>query len=108
LTIEYTQEELYGFFYAEKELPIFDAVDVKTAYLVFMFHLMLEQKKSIDLVLGDSLVDEIIVEGGFANNALFIQLLKLNYPEIIITASHLAQGSALGAALLIIDEIWRG
>lgn len=107
LATSYNDEELTSLLDSSKPVAVFECLDFKTAYLVFMFQLMLEQKKSTDLVLNDVSVDEIIVEGGFANNALFMQLLKLNYPGISVTSSQLAQGSALGAAMMIKDEIWK-
>lgn len=103
----YSQHDLTSYLQKAEGISIFDEIDSKTAYLVFMYQLMLEQKKSIDMVLSDAPVEEIIVEGGFANNALFIQLLEMNFPNILVTSSQLAQGSALGAAMMIKDEIWK-
>ena len=103
----YTRNDLSSSLHVEQVHGVFECKDFQRAYLIFMKQFMLEQKKSADLVLNDSPVDEIIVEGGFANNPVFIELLKLNYPDILVTTSQLAQGSALGAAMMIKDEVWK-
>lgn len=103
----YTRNDLLSSVHVGQVYGVFECKDFQTAYLIFMKQFMLEQKKSTDLVLNDSPVDEIIVEGGFASNPVFIELLKLNYPDILVTTSQLAQGSALGAAMMIKDEVWK-
>ncbi|MBY0537677.1 MAG: carbohydrate kinase [Chitinophagaceae bacterium] len=71
------------------------------AYHQLLFNLVELQKKSTDLVLHNSPVDCIFVDGGFSHNQLFMQFLKRQYPEKSVYAATVAQASALGAALVL-------
>lgn len=59
------------------------------------------QVYSIDLVLKDSKVKRIFVDGGFSSNKIFMTLLAETYSEIGVYATVVPQASALGAALII-------
>ena len=56
------------------------------------------------MVLKGTRVKKIFVDGGFANNSIYMQLLALSFPEIEIYAASVAQASAMGAALAIHKE----
>jgi ribulose kinase len=71
-----------------------------------MEQLIVRQKLSTDWVLQTAEVDEIVVDGGFAKNRLFMNLLQLAYPNKLVTASELSQGSSLGAAIVLKEAIW--
>ena len=66
-----------------------------------------EQKKFIDWILHNADVDEIIVDGGFAQNKLFIQLFSYQFSNKKIIASSVHQGSSLGAAMVIKEQLWK-
>ena len=50
---------------------------------------------------GDVDIGQLFIEGGFNNNEIFLKLLCLSLPTMKIYSSHVAQGSALGAALMV-------
>jgi glycerol kinase len=58
-------------------------------------------------VLYKSDVDEIIVDGGFSQNKLFMQLLSYQFSNKKIIASSVHQGSSLGAAMVLKEQLWK-
>ena len=71
----------------------------EAAYHQFMSDLMNQQIVSLNLVLHDSPVKKIFVDGGFSQNPLYMQLLANAFPGHEVYAASMAQASALGAAL---------
>lgn len=59
------------------------------------------QVSAIKLAQGDADIDQLFIEGGFNNNEIFLKLLCLLLPTMKIYSSQVAQGSALGAALMV-------
>ncbi len=57
-------------------------------------------KYSVQLV-DNSTTETIFVEGGFASNEIFMNLIANHFPEKKIKASFLHQATALGAALQV-------
>ena len=66
-----------------------------------MLDLMALQVQSTNLVLHNSPVKKIYVDGGFSKNAIWMYLLAAAYPEMEVYAASVAQASAIGAALAI-------
>ena len=66
-----------------------------------MADLVSRQAASTKLVLNNSPVKKIFVDGGFSRNPVFINLLQAEFPGIEIFSSTIAQASALGAALVM-------
>ena len=85
--------------FAFRELSTFE--DYATAYHQLIRDIMLLQKQSTQLVLENSQVKRIFVDGGFGKNPVFMHLLSIAFPHIEVYAATLAQASALGAALSI-------
>jgi sugar (pentulose or hexulose) kinase len=83
---------------------LMDFKHYEEAYHQLIADLMLQQARSINMVLKGTPVKKIFVDGGFANNAIYMQLLAFNFPEIEIYAASLAQATAIGAALAIHKE----
>lgn len=77
----------------------------KQAYHFLMLEIVLNQKKSTDLVLKHSAVKRIFVDGGFSKNQLYMNLLAELYPNIEVFAASMAQATALGTALAL-HESW--
>ena len=78
-----------------------NAQNLTCAYHVLMVDLVKKQLSKIHLAAGNTPFEKIIIDGGFAKNDLFINILKRALPNIKIEASQMAQGTALGAALAI-------
>ncbi len=71
------------------------------AYTQFIHGLVDQQVTSTRLVLYNSSVTRIFVDGGFSNNPIFMNLLSVAFPSIEIYAASVAQASATGAAMAI-------
>lgn len=77
----------------------------ENAYHQFISYLVKQQKKSSDLVLNNCGAKKIFVDGGFAKNDIYMNLLAKVYPGHEVCAASVSQASALGAALAI-HEHW--
>ena len=106
LQINYSDEDVSLFLKHLGNQEFLNCSDAKTSYFVMMEQLIVRQKLSTDWVLQTAEVDEIVVDGGFAKNRLFMNLLQLAYPNKLVTASELSQGSSLGAAIVLKEAIW--
>ena len=51
--------------------------------------------------MGGGHIRKIFVDGGFARNALYMQLLARAFPAMEVYSSSVPQASAIGAALAI-------
>jgi sugar (pentulose or hexulose) kinase len=71
------------------------------AYTQFIGSLVKQQVRSTNLVLHNSAVTRIFVDGGFSNNPIFMNLLSIAFPSIEVYAASVAQASATGAAMAI-------
>jgi L-fuculokinase len=85
--------------FAQKTLA--DFTDYTTAYHQLMVDIIAQQKYSTGLVIRDSGIKRIFVDGGFSKNEIFMHLLAIAFPQVEIYAATLAQASAMGAALAI-------
>jgi sugar (pentulose or hexulose) kinase len=73
----------------------------ESAYHQLIVTIIQQQVISTNLVLRDTNVRKIFVDGGFSKNPIYMQLLADNFPGIEIYAASIPQASALGAALAI-------
>jgi sugar (pentulose or hexulose) kinase len=80
-----------------------DYKNCSEAYHGLIIKLVALQKKSTDLVLNDA-TSHIYVDGGFAGNPFFMQLMAAAYPNKQVAAASTAQGTALGAALAMHEQ----
>lgn len=85
--------------FANRDLSQFSS-DI-AAYHQLIADLVREQYDSTQLVLKGTTVKRIFVDGGFSKNIIFMKLLAKIFPEIEVFAAHMAQATALGAALAI-------
>jgi len=85
--------------YKANNLSLYSSSD--EAYTHFMMHLVKQQVTSTQLVLKNTNVTCIFVDGGFSNNTIFMNLLSLAFPSIEVYAAAVAQASATGAAMAI-------
>ena len=73
----------------------------ETAYHRGISRLVDMQVEQMRLVLRETPVTRIYVDGGFAHNAVFTGMLAARLPGFSIQAAEMAQSSALGAAMAI-------
>ena len=71
------------------------------AYHHFISALILKQVKSTKLVLRNTEVKKIFVDGGFSGNEVFMQMLAQAFPLFEVYGASVSQASALGAALVV-------
>lgn len=71
------------------------------AYHQLMMDLVQEQYASTQLVVKETPVKRIFVDGGFSNNQIFMNLLAAAFPNMEVYAASVAQATATGAALAI-------
>ncbi|RZK82141.1 MAG: carbohydrate kinase [Pedobacter sp.] len=71
------------------------------AYHQLIFDLVKQQKISTEMVLKGTTARRIFVDGGFSKNVIFMNLLAKAFPGIEVFAAHMAQATAVGAALAI-------
>ncbi|HEY3406324.1 MAG TPA: FGGY family carbohydrate kinase [Ohtaekwangia sp.] len=71
------------------------------AYTQLIRSLVNLQVSSTKLVLKNTPVKRIFVDGGFSKNPVFMNLLASSFPNIEVYAASMAQASALGAAMAI-------
>ena len=70
-------------------------------YHRLIIDLVNQQIISTKLVLNDSSVTKLFVDGGFGKNEIYMNLLAKAFPEMEVYAASVAQATALGAALAI-------
>lgn len=82
-----------------------DFADYETAYHCLIGDLIQQQVRSTHIVLHNTGVKSIFVDGGFSRNPIYMQLLAMAYPEYGVYAATVPQASAIGAALAV-HERW--
>jgi len=85
--------------FATKDLSTY--ANSEEAYHAFMTDLVAQQIASTQLVLANTPVKRIFVDGGFSKNEVFMNLLATRFPELEVFAASIHQSTALGAALAL-------
>jgi sugar (pentulose or hexulose) kinase len=71
------------------------------AYHCLLADIMQQQKISTGLVIQDTGVRRIFVDGGFSKNPVYMHLLAAAFPQLEVFAASVAQATSVGAALAI-------
>jgi L-fuculokinase len=71
------------------------------AYHKLMIELLELQMQSAVRAIGNTFIKKIYVDGGFADNDLYIKILAYHFPKYEIYTTQSPLGSALGAAMII-------
>ena len=71
------------------------------AYHQLMMDIVEQQVRSTQLVLNNSPVKRLFVDGGFSKNSIYMNLLAAAFPNLETYSASMAQATALGAALAI-------
>ncbi len=71
------------------------------AYHALMFNIIQKQIASTNLVLHNSKVKKIFVDGGFSTNEIYMKMLANAYNNIEIYSALIPQATALGAATVL-------
>lgn len=102
LTEQYTANALEGSVFESRNLSSFSSLT--EAYHQLIFDIMQQQKRSTSLVLSQHPPARIFVDGGFARNPLYMNMLAHAFPRMEVYAASVSQASAMGAALAIHSE----
>jgi sugar (pentulose or hexulose) kinase len=78
--------------------------DHREAYCELLADLVRCQRYSSNLLLKESDVTDIFVDGGFSRNKVYMKMLSSAFASYRVMAATVAQASALGAALVIHDH----
>jgi hypothetical protein len=89
--------------FGRRDLAAFESFG--QAYHCLMMDIMNQQARSTSLVLHDTGVRRIFVDGGFGKNEIYMHLLAEAFPDIEVFAASIPQATAMGAALAI-HEGW--
>jgi L-fuculokinase len=89
--------------FGRRDLAVFESFE--QAYHCLLMDIMDQQVKSTRLVLRDTDVRRIFVDGGFGKNKVYMHLLAEAFPGVEVFAASISQATALGAALAI-HEHW--
>ncbi len=87
-----------------KYIEIFNDDEYEPAYHQLILNLVSKQITSTKLVLNDSTVTKLFVDGGFGKNEIYMNLLAKAFPEMEVYAASVAQATSLGAALSIHED----
>lgn len=71
------------------------------SYHQLMLDIMNQQVFSTNLVLAQTPIKNIFVDGGFGKNDVYMNLLASSFPDYKVCAADIAQASSLGAALVL-------
>ena len=88
-----------GLDFARSELSQFSSYEA--AYHALMCEIIYRQVQSSNLVLKNSSVKNIYVDGGFSNNPIYMKLLASNYQHYNVYSASVPQASTIGAAMII-------
>ena len=56
------------------------------------------------MVLNNSPVEQIFVDGGFSKNDIYMRLLARSFPHLKVFRAEVSEATALGAALALSDQ----
>ena len=74
------------------------------AYHALLMSIVKKQVASTQLVLNNSPVEQIFVDGGFSKNDIYMRLLASSFPNIKVFRAEVSEATALGAALALSDK----
>lgn len=118
-------EKLSSFFHTEKDFyktvrfdnhlieeinfyaTVFDESDLSQypnyqyAYHLLINTLATKQVEAVCLAIGDSSPQVMFIDGGFAKNRIFMEIMRLHFPNLDIQQKSFAQGTSLGAAMVV-------
>lgn len=97
--LESGKEKIRDIPFPKSDLSTFSS-DVE-AYHCLIMDIIRQQKRSTELVIQDSRVKRIFVDGGFSKNSIYMNLLSDAFPEMEVFAASMAQATAMGTALAI-------
>ncbi len=93
---------IHGSAFVNRDLDHF--LNYAIAYHQLIFDMIAQQKVAINLILSNTDVSRIYVDGGFSKNSVYMHFLTAAFPTLDVYAAAVSQASAIGAALAIHDH----
>ncbi len=90
---------LHSSSFSDRDLSMFD--NYEEAYHQLIFDIIVQQAASTQLVIKNTKVQRIFVDGGFSKNVVYMFMLASIFPQLEVFAASVAQASAIGAALAL-------
>ncbi|MEO8174768.1 MAG: FGGY-family carbohydrate kinase, partial [Sediminibacterium sp.] len=81
-----------------------DFATYEEAYHQLIFDIIQQQQVSTSLILSSKKISRIFVDGGFAKNPVYMNMLAAAFPSMEVYAASVSQATAIGAALAIHHE----
>lgn len=78
--------------------------DYAAAYHQLLYELCRLQVNRLEAVLGNSGIDRLYIDGGFATNPVFLEILNALASPLQLHTTDSSLGSALGAAVVVSDQ----
>lgn len=78
--------------------------DFKTAFHQLMLELMELQIQSIEQAMGNTPIKKMYIDGGFADNDIYVKLLSSYFKDYQVRTTQSPLGSSLGAAMVLTDK----
>lgn len=92
----------------KREQPEMNRLEGFTSFEEAYHQLMLElvdlQIAAAEMAIGDTPIHKLYIDGGFADNDLYVRLLSRHFKGLKIRTTQSPLGSALGAAIVISDD----
>lgn len=89
--------------FAERDLAEYKSYNI--AYHQLMLDIIAQQVYSTRLIIQETAIKMLFVDGGFSKNPIYMYLLADAFPDMEIYASEVAQATAIGAAQAI-HKFW--
>ncbi len=89
--------------FGKRDLNKFTMYEI--AYHQLLYDIIQQQKLSTSLVFSAKKITRIFVDGGFAKNSVYMNLLAAAFPAMEVFAASVSQATAIGAALAI-HQCW--
>lgn len=85
----------------DDKIKLADFENFEMAYHQLMLELMELQCESVERAIGNTKIQRIYIDGGFADNDIYIQLLASYFKNYELRTTKSPLGSSLGAAMII-------
>lgn len=95
--------------WVDRQVELNQFESFEEAYTHLMVDISRHAVSAIALIIAEEdKTKHLNITGGFAKNPIFTSILSLAFPDKQIFISEVDNASALGAALVIAENIWKG
>lgn len=100
--VDYDQSVQFNLnIYKQLLLHQIESSNYEVAYHKVMMELLDLQIQSTEKAIGDSKIKKLYIDGGFANNDIFVSLISDHFRHLKVYTTQSPMGSAIGAAMAV-------